>query len=84
VRKLLSKHRVGSKVIKRYDTARTPYQRVLEAGVLAPAAQQALTAEQEALDPIALARDSERTLDTLWRLADTRPPCRGCPWVTQF
>ena len=40
VRKLVSKHRVGSKVVKRYDTAQTPYQRVLAAGVLpaAPAA----------------------------------------------
>jgi hypothetical protein len=62
-------HRHG----KRYDAARTPYQRLLGAGVLAPAEQQALAAQQEALDPIALARDIERALDTLWKLADTRP-----------
>jgi hypothetical protein len=71
VRKLRSKQRVGSKVIKRYDTAQTPYQRLLAAGVLGPAQHQVLAAQHAALDPIALARDIERTLDTLWKLADT-------------
>jgi hypothetical protein len=70
VRKLTSKHRVGAKTIKRYDPPQTPYQRVVAAGVLAPAPQQALAAQLAALDPIALARDIQRTLDTLWKLAD--------------
>ncbi|MGH7300970.1 MAG: hypothetical protein ACREKQ_05945 [Candidatus Rokuibacteriota bacterium] len=39
--------------------------RVLAAGVLT-----------QALDPIALARDIEHTLDVLWKLADTRRPDR--------
>ena len=34
VMKLVSKTRHGAKVHKVYDTARTPYQRLLEAGVL--------------------------------------------------
>jgi len=72
VRKLLSKHRVGSKVRKRYDAAQTPYQRVLAAGVLLPAQGQALAQQFHALDPIALARDIQQTLDVLWKLADTR------------
>ena len=72
VRKLLSKHRVGSKVVKRYDAARTPYQRLLAAGVLTPEQRLALEREVQALDPIALAHDIHRTLDTLWKLADTR------------
>jgi len=72
VRKLVSKERLGSKVRKRYDTARTPYDRVIAAGVLAPAARQALDAQRAALDPIALARDIQITLDTLWKLADPR------------
>ncbi len=74
VRKLLSKRRVGSRVCKRYDAARTPYQRVLAAGGLAPEQQQALAAQLAALDPIALARDIQQTLDTLWKLAETRTP----------
>lgn len=72
VRKLVSKHRVGSKVIKRYDAARTPYQRLLAAGVLLPEQHDALQAQHRGLDPIALATDIERALDTLWKLADNR------------
>src|SRR5438552_7287996 len=59
VRKLLSKQRVGSKVVNRYDAPQTPYQRALAQPLLA-------------LDPVALAHDIQRTLDTLWKLADTR------------
>ena len=44
LRKLLSKERTGAKVIKRFDPARTPYQRVLAAGVLT--AEQRQTAQQ--------------------------------------
>jgi transposase InsO family protein len=70
LRKLVSKTRVGSKVIKRYDTARTPYQRLLATGVVAPAQQQALAAQLTALDPVALTQDIHRTLTTLWALRD--------------
>ena len=72
VRKLLSKQRVGSKVVKRYDAPQTPYQRALAPGVLTPAQQRALAQQLLALDPVALAHDIQRTLDTLWKLADTR------------
>ena len=72
VRKLLSKRRVGSKVVKRYDTAQTPYQRVLATDVLTPVQRDTLTQQCQALDPIALARDIDLTLDVLWKLADTR------------
>jgi hypothetical protein len=72
VRKLVSKDRIGSKVRKRYDAPRTPYQRVLAAGGLTAAQRQALTAQFEALDPIALAQHIDQALDVLWKLADTR------------
>jgi Integrase core domain len=73
VRKLLNKRRVGSTVRKWYDAAQTPYQRVLAAGGLAAEPRQALAAQFHALDPIALAREIQQTLDVLWKLADTRP-----------
>ena len=76
VRKLRSRRRVGSKVLKHYDAALTPYQRVLAAGVLTPAQQHALTQQFHALDPIALARDIQQTLDVLWKFADIRPARR--------
>jgi len=72
VRKLRSKRRVGSRVTKHYDAARTPYQRVLAAGVLTAEQRRTLEHQFLALDPIALARDIQRTLDVLWKLADTR------------
>jgi hypothetical protein len=73
VRKLLSKHRVGSKVVKRYDRPQTPAQRVLAASVLTAEQRHALEQQLQALDPIALARDIQQTLDVLWKLADTHP-----------
>jgi transposase InsO family protein len=72
MRKLRSKRRLGAKVLKRYDAAQTPYQRVLAAGGLTPDQRQTLAAQFHVLDPIALARDIQRTLDVLWPLADTR------------
>jgi transposase InsO family protein len=70
LRKLVSKTRVGSKVIKRYDAAHTPYQRLLATGVLSPAQQHALAAQLAGLDPVTLARDRQRTLAALWPLRD--------------
>jgi hypothetical protein len=72
VRKLVSKHRVGSKLVKTYDTPQTPYQRAVAAGVLSPATRQTLEQQMRELDPVALARDIGQTLDILWKLADTR------------
>lgn len=46
---------------------------MLLSGVLTEAQRQALAHQCQALDPIALARDIQLTLDLLWKLADTRP-----------
>ena len=73
VRKLVSTRRVGSRVVKRYDLPQTPYQRVLAARLLSPHQRPALAQQFHTLDPIALARDIQQTLDLLWKLADTRP-----------
>jgi len=51
--KLKSKERVGSKVIKRYDRAQTPYQRVL-APPLSEAEKQRLRVKYKTLNPAAL------------------------------
>jgi hypothetical protein len=77
VRKLVHKRRVGSKVRKHYDAAQTPYQRLLVTQALTPLARQRLEQQFRALDPIALAREIQQTLDVLWKLADTRPTSRG-------
>jgi len=49
---------------------------VLAAGTLTAEQRQILAAQFHALDPIALARDIQRTPDVLWKLADTRLPRR--------
>lgn len=67
--KLREKHREGAKVNRKYDPARTPYQRLLAAGVLATADRERLLAFYGALDPVRLLRQLERLQDALWRHA---------------
>lgn len=74
LRKLVSKQRVGAKLTKRYDAAQTPYQRLLAAGVLPPGPRQALEREFLAINPVALARQLDQTLDALWKLRDRQAP----------
>ena len=70
VMKLIAKTRHGVKVHKVYDTARTPYQRLLEAGVLAEAKQQELAAVYHGLNPVLLLQQINENLECLWRLAE--------------
>jgi len=72
VRKLVSKQRRGANVLKRYDAAQTPYQRMLASGVLSEAQRQALEREFHAIHPVALARQIEQTLEALWKLRDSQ------------
>jgi hypothetical protein len=74
VMKLVTKTRHGAKVHKVYDTARTPYQRLLEAGVLAEAKQQELAATYYGLNPILLLRQINENLERLWTLAEHPAP----------
>jgi len=67
--KLIVRERVGAKVIKRHDTATTPYQRVLDAGILGPAQRGALTRARNALHPGQLQREIARLCTQLERLA---------------
>ena len=67
--KLVSKTRHGAKVNKVYDTARTPYQRLLEAGVLSDAKQQELAATYHGLNPVRLLKQINSNLEQLWQLA---------------
>lgn len=79
VRKLLSKRRVGAQIVKRYDAARTPYQRLLATGVLTPEARAALEQQFLALNPATLAAEIQSALEHLWSLADTRPRPAAAP-----
>jgi hypothetical protein len=74
--KLVSKTRHGAKVHKVYDTARTPYQRLLGAGVLTEAKRQELAATYNGLNPVQLLKQINANLEQLWQLAQ-RPSSLG-------
>jgi transposase InsO family protein len=73
LRKLIAYERRGTQVIKRYDTAQTPYQRLCALGMLDETTQQALQEQYQRLNPLQLQRQIEREIEQLWRLADTDP-----------
>ena len=74
-----SKRRVGSKVLQ--ALRRRPHAVPAGARRRRPHRRTAPGpgAQFHTRDPIALARDIQRTLDVLWKLADTRPPVRRPP-----
>jgi hypothetical protein len=80
--KLKHKTRHGARVHKVYDTARTPYQRLLASGILAPRQKQSLARLFHSLDPIRLHSQINRALDILWSLAEL--PERKEASVTPF
>lgn len=67
--KLVSKERQASKVIKRYDQAQTPYQRVLASKEVADEAKAKLREQYEKLNPVELLRQLEYLQDLLWQHA---------------
>jgi len=70
VMKLVAKTRHGAKIHKVYDIAQTPYQRLLEAGVLTESKQQEMAAMYYSLNPIPLLEQINETLEHLWDLAE--------------
>lgn len=78
-RKLVSKTRHGARVHKVYDTARTPYQRLLESGVLTQDRAAELEAYYRRLNPVQLLSHVNGHLEKLWKLADR--PTHNPPFV---
>ena len=72
--KLVRKTRHGAKVHKVYDKAQTPYQRLLEAGVLTETKQQELAVTYNYLNPVLLLKQTNENLEHLWNLVE-RPAC---------
>jgi len=70
VMKLVAKTRHGAKVHKVYDTARTPYQRLLASGVLTEAKQQELASIYHGLNPALLLKQINENLEHLWNLVE--------------
>ena len=70
--KLKGKKRVGSKLIRRYETPKTPFQRVLDAGSGDPKKIAALQQLRSTLDPFNLSNAIERKIERIWSLANRR------------
>jgi hypothetical protein len=67
--KLVSKTRHRARVHKIYDTARTPYQRLVQSGVLIEAKQAELAATYHGLNPVLLLNQINDNLEKLWQMA---------------
>jgi Integrase core domain len=72
--KLISRERVGAKVVKRHDAAQTPHQRAIKSGVLTPARKAVLTRALNELHPGQLQRRIDVLAERLERLSLTKKP----------
>ena len=70
VMKLVAKTRHGAKVHKVYDTAQTPYQRLLKASILTEAKRQELAAIYHGLSPVTLLKQINENLELLWNMVE--------------
>jgi hypothetical protein len=69
VLKLISKEKVDNKSIKRYDTAATPYQRVLLSKDIPLVAKVSLTNLYVQLNPVTLRTTIDQKVDQLWNIS---------------
>jgi hypothetical protein len=67
--KLIAKERIGNKTIKRYDTAKTPYQRVLERKDISLSAKARLMNLYVQLNPAELRRSIDLKTAKLWKIS---------------
>jgi len=72
--KLRVKHREGARVRRTYETAQTPFQRLLGSGVLNQSTRERLQSVYAALDPVRLLGQLETLQDALWRHAVISTP----------
>ena len=71
--KLIEKKRVGSKIIKRYDKPRTPYQRLLESESIDLATKRKLKEQFDSLNPFELRKAMEIKIDKIFKIVSKNP-----------
>jgi hypothetical protein len=64
--KLISKERIGSKTIKRHDSPKTPYQRIIASSHVAESIKQSLARKLETLNPFVLRQTMETKLKKIF------------------
>ncbi|MDI6729720.1 MAG: hypothetical protein QMD44_12465 [Thermodesulfovibrionales bacterium] len=72
VMKLKEKTRIGSRVIKKYDTAKTPYRRVIESSYIPKETKDALIKQYEILNPAELKREITKLQNRLLKLSTNK------------
>ena len=72
VMKLVSKTRHGAKVHKLYDTAQTPYQRLLSFNILSERKRKELQTIYQSLNPDTLLHEINNNLEKLWELEESK------------
>lgn len=71
--KLVSKTRHGAKVCRVYDTAQTPYRRVLKSGLISKTSAVQLNSTYAHLNPVSLLKQINGNVEHLWQLRDRHP-----------
>jgi len=73
VMKLVSKTRHGASTHRVYDTAQTPYQRVLKSGILTKTTEAQLASTYAHLNPVRLLKQINDNVEHLWQLRERHP-----------
>lgn len=66
--KLIEKERIGSKTIKKHDSPKTPYQRIMESPFIPSATKQSLSDVFHSLNPFKLRKTIESKLSNIFKI----------------
>lgn len=78
VMKRVEKTRTGSRVTKKYDTATTPFARVLASRHIGKRVKEDLRRGYEELNPVTLGREIDRLCDKLHSVAQRKAEAKAC------
>ena len=73
MRQFVEKKRVASKIIKRYDKPKTPYQRLMESEFIEPATKRKLKEQFDSLNPFELRKAMEIKIDKILKTVSKNP-----------
>ena len=66
--KLISKERIGSKTIKRHDSPKTPYQRIMDSPHIHESVKLSLSKQLEKLNPFLLRKIMDKKLKKIFSI----------------
>jgi len=66
--KLIAKERIGSKTIKRHDSPKTPYQRIMESPHIRKSVKESLSKQLENLNPFLLRKTMDKKMNKIFSI----------------